>query len=153
MKKLYCILVALSLLLVSTVSVALAEPGIMPLANPNTNVDDPRSLPYSSSFNFAEYVTTYSIKAPSDGSVTVTLSDTALAIDREDVTCSVRAYYWNGSTWKSASVSPSSCKVSGTEGTYSFSVSGLPSGSSFYVRLSKTEYTDYKLSGTISVTD
>lgn len=65
----------------------------------------------------------------------------------------VKAYYWNGTTWKRATVTPSSVKVSKNMATYTFNVTGISRGTAFYVKLSKTEYTGYKFIGNITISD
>lgn len=131
----------------------IAESASITRADPNDNVNSPDSLPYSGKgFAFAKYTYTKSIKAPSDGKITISLSNTKLGINRT-ATCYIEVCYWNGSTWRSVSVSPSKFSVSNTAQSYTFTASGLPSGSSFYVGLSKSDYTDYSVGGTISVTD
>ncbi len=126
-------------------------------ADPNSNVDNPFDLSssnYTSTFNFASYTTTKAIKVPSDGKVTVTLDDAYMNFSSSSKpTVYVKAFYWNGSTWKSATVSPASVKVSKTKSSYSFTVSGISKGTAFYVKLSKTEYSGYKFTGKITISD
>ncbi len=126
-------------------------------ADPNGNVDNPFDLSssdYTSSFNFASHVVTNAIKVPSDGKVTMTLDDAYMNFRSSGKpTVYVEAFYWNGSTWKSAKVTPASVKVSKTKSSYSFTVSGISKGTAFYVKLSKTEYSGYKFTGKITISD
>jgi hypothetical protein len=163
MKKFLIGLLVLTLVLSCTVF-AYADTAVMYddqfinlCADPNSNVDNPYNLSsssYKSTFNFANYSTTKAIKVPSDGTATVTLTDAYMNFSSTSKpTVYVKAYYWNGSTWIKATVTPSSVKVSKTKATYTFSVSGISKGTAFYVKLSKTEYTGYKFTGSITISD
>lgn len=133
------------------------DQSIMTYANPDDTVDNPHDLgssAYTSVFAFQNSSSTEAIKVPSDGKATVTLSDAYMNFTSTGKpTVYVKAYYWNGSTWKSATVSPSSAKVSKTKDDYTFTVSGISRGTAFYVKLSKTEYTGYKFMGDITISD
>ncbi|MDO4837080.1 MAG: hypothetical protein Q4B32_01675 [Clostridia bacterium] len=164
MKRFLLVLMALTMVM-GSVSFASADTAVMYdddqlfnlCADPNSNVDNPFDLSsssYTSTFNFAKYTTTKAIKVPSDGNATVTLTDACMNFSSSSKpTVYVKAYYWNGSTWKNAKVTPSSVKVSKTKANYSFTVSGISSGSAFYVKLLKTEYSGYKFTGKIEITD
>ena len=80
-------------------------------------------------------------------------SSTCLTFRKECTHDYVKAYYWNGTTWKRATVTPSSVKVSKNMATYTFNVTGISRGTAFYVKLSKTEYTGYKFIGNITISD
>lgn len=156
MKKRFLLAMVLTLVFLFT-AIANAEGIITPRADPNSNVDSPKSLPYpsssgTSSFSFKEYTYTPSLKAPSDGSISITLSNTKLSVNRT-ITCSIEVCYWDGNYWKSKTVSPSSFSVNNTSDTYSFSCSGIPSGKSFYVGLSKSDYKSASVTGGIKVSD
>lgn len=89
-----------------------------------------------------------------DGDATVTLTNAYMNFDSTNKpTVYVKAYYWNGTTWKRATVTPSSVKVSKNMATYTFNVTGISRGTAFYVKLSKTEYTGYKFIGNITISD
>lgn len=143
---------------------AVAETGVMyndssivTCANPDNNRDDPYDLSdsnYTSVFAFKESSTTMAIKVPADGDATVTLTNAYMNFDSTNKpTVYVKAYYWNGTTWKRATVTPSSVKVSKNMATYTFNVTGISRGTAFYVKLSKTEYTGYKFTGNITISD
>ena len=156
MKKLFAILLTLVLVIPST-SLAYNAPmingGYVLRANPNTNVDDPKSLTYSSNFAIKNSTDTPSLQVPSDGGVTVTFSNAYMDFgSTRTPTIHVIARYRSGSVWKSATISPASIKVSKKKKTYTFSVSGLK-GSAFYIGLSKTEYPQYYFRGDIEVAD
>lgn len=130
---------------------------VVTCANPDNNRDDPYDLSgsnYTSVFAFKEYSTTIAIKVPADGNATVTLTNAYMNFDSTNKpTVYVKAYYWNGTTWKRATVTPSSVKVSKNMATYTFNVTGISRGTAFYVKLSKTEYTGYKFTGNITISD
>lgn len=150
MKRTICLLLAF-ILCIAALPV-LGQP-INIHADPNSNVNNPELLPYlNKSFSFKNYTNTLSIKAPADGNVTVTLTDTKLSINKT-VTCSIKARYWDGTYWRAVTISPQSFTVTNTANTYTFTVSGLPANSSFYVGMSKSDYTGYAVKGKISVTD
>lgn len=153
MKKAFIIIIAFMYCILS-ISCSCASV----LANPDTNKDNPYSLTYGPrGFSFKQYTATYSIEAPSDGTVSVSLTNTCLSINRS-VTCYIQANYWNGTAWKAATVivpgqNSAQITVNGTASSYSFSVTGLPAGAPFYIRLSKSSYTGYAVSGSITVSD
>ena len=111
--------------------VAAAE-GIVPYGNPDTTLDNPQSLPYSSSFSFKEGSTT---------------NDAYLTTNRT-AKISIKAYYWNGSTWKSSD--SSSVTINNTKADYSVTLS-VSANKPLYVRLSKTDYTGYYAKGTLTI--
>lgn len=164
MKKFFLGLLLCLMVMMGCVAFANADTAVMfddqlinLCADPNSNVDNPFDLSssdYTSTFNFASYSTTKAIKVPSNGTATVTLTDAYMNFSSSSKpTVYVKAYYWNGSTWKTAKVTPSSVKVSKTKTSYTFTVSGISSGSAFYVKLSKTEYSGYKFTGKITISD
>ena len=124
---------------------AIAE-GIVPYGNPDTTIGNPKSLPYSSSFSFKNGSTTDAIKRASS-SITVTLEDAYLTTNRS-AKININAYYWNGSTWKSAD--SGSVTINNTKDDYSVTLN-ISSGSVFYVKLSKSDYTGYYAKGTIAI--
>lgn len=67
------------------------------LANPDTNVTNPRSLPYTASVaNFKTNTTTYSIAGPSDGTITVNVNDAYLDLSgNRTAKVTVTVYYQN----------------------------------------------------------
>ncbi len=163
MKKFFSTLLVLTLVF-ACFATAVAETGVMyndssivTCANPDNNRDDPYDLSgsnYTSVFAFKEYSTTIAIKVPADGNTTVTLTNAYMNFDSTNKpTVYVKAYYWNGTTWKRATVTPSSVKVSKNMATYTFNVTGISRGTAFYVKLSKTEYTGYKFTGNITISD
>lgn len=163
MKKVFAALLIMVIALSSVVS-AYAYTGVMyndqiisTYANPDDTVNNPFDLGsrnYTSSFSFKSYSATQAIKVPADGKATVTLSNAYMDFSSTRTpTVYVKAYYWNGQTWKSATVTPSSVKVSKTKADYSFTVSGISKGSAFYVKLSKTEYSGYYFKGGITISD
>ena len=109
-------------------------------------LDNPQSLPYSSSFSFKEGSTTNEFKT-SSGSITVKLEDAYLTTNRT-AKISIKAYYWNGSTWKSSD--SSSVTINNTKADYSVTLS-VSANKPLYVRLSKTDYTGYYAKGTLTI--
>ena len=138
MKKIVLSLALVALMLFGLVA---AAEGIVPYGNPDTTLDNPQSLPYSSSFSFKEGSTTNAFKT-SSGSITVKLEDAYLTTNRT-AKISIKAYYWNGSTWKSSD--SSSVTINNTKADYSVTLSA------FHVRLSKTDYTGYYAKGTLTI--
>lgn len=61
---------------------------------------------------------------------------------------SIKAYYWNGSTWKSSD--SSSVTINNTKADYSVTLS-VSANKPLYVRLSKTDYTGYYAKGTLTI--
>ena len=143
MKKVICAIV-MGILLVTSVF-ALSEE-ITPYGNPDNTLDSPRTLPYSSSFSFKNGSTTDAIKRTAR-SITVRLDNTYLTTSRS-AKISIRAYYWNGSTWSSAD--SDSVVINNIKKDYSVVLS-IPSGSAFYVRLSKSDYEGYYAKGTLEI--
>ena len=90
MKKIVLSLALVALMLFGLVA---AAEGIVPYGNPDTTLDNPQSLPYSSSFSFKEGSTTNAFKT-SSGSITVKLEDAYLTTNRT-AKISIKAYYWN----------------------------------------------------------
>ena len=124
MKKIVLSLALVALMLFGLVA---AAEGIVPYGNPDTTLDNPQSLPYSSSFSFKEgsYLTT-----------------------NRTAKISIKAYYWNGSTWKSSD--SSSVTINNTKADYSVTLS-VSANKPLYVRLSKTDYTGYYAKGTLTI--
>ena len=116
MKKIVLSLALVALMLFGLVA---AAEGIVPYGNPDTTLDNPQSLPYSSSFSFKEGSTTNAFKT-SSGSITVKLEDAYLTTNRT-AKISIKAYYWNGSTWKSSD--SSSVTINNTKADYSVTLS------------------------------
>lgn len=138
-------LVALTVILMLYGLVAVAE-GIVPYGNPDTTIDSPKELPYRSSFSFKNGSTTDAIKR-SSSSITVELQDAYLTTNRS-AKITIKAYYWNGSTWKSAD--SDTVTIDNTQSDYSVTLN-VSSGSVFYVKLSKTDYTGYYAKGTLNI--
>ena len=143
MKKIVLSLALVALMLFGLVA---AAEGIVPYGNPDTTLDNPQSLPYSSSFSFKEGSTTNAFKT-SSGSITVKLEDAYLTTNRT-AKISIKAYYWNGSTWKSSD--SSSVTINNTKADYSVTLS-VSANKPLYVRLSKTDYTGYYAKGTLTI--
>lgn len=143
MKKVVLSLVLVVLMLSGLVA---AAEGIIPYGNPDTTLDSPKSLPYRSSFSFKNGSTTDALKK-SSSSITVKLEDAYLTTNRS-AKININAYYWNGSTWKSAD--SSSVTINNTMDDYSVTLN-VSSGSVFYVRLSKSDYTGYYAKGTLNI--
>lgn len=143
MKKIVLSLALVALMLFGLVA---AAEGIVPYGNPDTTLDNPQSLPYSSSFSFKEGSTTNAFKT-SSGSITVKLEDAYLTTNRT-AKISIKAYYWNGSTWKSSD--SSSVTINNTKADYSVTLS-VSANKPLYVRLSKTDYTGYYAKGTLAI--
>ena len=78
MKKIVLSLALVALMLFGLVA---AAEGIVPYGNPDTTLDNPQSLPYSSSFSFKKGSTTNAFKT-SSGSITVKLEDAYLTTNR-----------------------------------------------------------------------
>lgn len=147
------VLIVLLVVLMAAMSIVPAYGAEMLRANPNTNIQNPNPLPYENKdFSFREYVDTLSIKAPSDGSVKITLNNTKLSINHT-ATCYIKVRYWDGSYWQSVSVSSGSFVATNTAQTFSFTAWGIPSGASFYVGMWKNDYTGYPVTGKITVTN
>lgn len=162
MKKMCCFLLV-AVMILCCFNSALAYTGVtycdMPIArgNPNTTLDDPYDWSegdYTAPFNFLEYCHTNAICVPADGVVTLTLEDAYMNFSSTNMpTIDINAYYWNGSTWKDATVSPSSQKVSKNPADYTFTISGISSGDVFYVELVKDEYMGYKFTGSLRISN
>ena len=140
--------ILLAMLIVLATPAALAG-SIVILANPDLNLDDPEDMPYSAPFSFKKYTATKAI-AQSDGTITVRLVNTSLSISRT-ASITVRVYYRNSANTYWIAGNSTTVTINGTSSTYSVNLS-LPAGRVFYIRLSKTDYTDYYASGSITVT-
>lgn len=79
--------------------------------------------------------------------ITVKLEDAYLTTNRT-AKISIKAYYWNGSTWKSSD--SSSVTINNTKADYSVTLS-VSANKPLYVRLSKTDYTGYYAKGTLTI--
>lgn len=143
MKKIVLWLMLVVLMLFGAVAMA---DGTSLYGNPDTTLDNPKSLPYSSNFSFQKGSTTVSLISSSK-SITVNLKNTYLAKNRS-AKITIKVCYWNGSTWISSG--SSSVMINDTEGNYSKNFT-VPANKPFYVRLSKTDYTDYYAKGTLTV--
>ena len=137
MKKIVLSLALVALMLFGLVA---AAEGIVPYGNPDTTLDNPQS------FSFKEGSTTNAFKT-SSGSITVKLEDAYLTTNRT-AKISIKAYYWNGSTWKSSD--SSSVTINNTKADYSVTLS-VSANKPLYVRLSKTDYTGYYAKGTLTI--
>lgn len=143
--------ISLILVLISILHVSALADGIMPLNNPDDNINTPNSLPYQGFFNIKSYTATKAITGPSDRSITVTLTNAYFEypVDKE-VALTITAFYrTSGGGWDVASAK--TIKISTTPDTYSVMLS-VPANRTIYVKFTKG-YTDYYAHANFIITD
>ncbi len=156
MKKLVSII--LSLILVLSIGATLAEPVFRYednyRYNPNTNVDDPSSMPYSGNFSILEYTATKTIKPSSDGRIVVNVNNAKVSVNK-NIRVKVQVYHSptpKGDSYVWQATSAQYVLLNNTPNYFKLNFS-IPTGKKFYVRISKPYHKTERITGTLKITD
>lgn len=143
MKKLSVVMVALCLFTSFMVSAFAIEP----FGNPDQTVEDPASLPYSSSFKFKKGSTTDAIEGTSSK---ISVSINKGKMDRKSARVTITSYYYKESTNVWVKYDSKSVKFTNSEQNFNVDLK-IRNGAKFYVRFSKSDYTSIYARGNVSI--
>ncbi len=148
--------VALVLVFLSILPVMAYAEEVMPLYNPDENINNPSKLPYPGSklgsFNITKRTATKAIAGPSDTNITVALKNAYLDMSgSRTASLKITAYYLTSSgEWDIAS--SKTVTVSTTARDYSVTMT-VPANRTIYVKFSKTDYANYYVRSSFMITD
>ena len=124
---------------------------VMPRYNPDSNKYAPESLPYDGSFSIQSNTATKAIAGPSDGNITVALTNAYWVYSGvKSINLNITAFYLtSGGEWVEAS--SRSVSISTTPGDYSVTLT-VPANRTIYVKFTKG-YTNYYAHASFTITD